>query len=165
MVGAVVRRRQNWKMRARGDGFFVGSETTARVAAGEVVGQLTKDSCVAAACRMLLRDEGLDAPEAYLRLALKTTPRGADVSRAPEVLRQFGARRPYAFRSDLSWAELLRAVERGAAAAVVTAPGSPDEAHLVLVDGVEEDGVLVRNSLPEGCGSVYRVAAEVFLQA
>ena len=153
------------KMRAKGEGFFGQAETLSYQPSSRVIGQMTKESCVSANCRMLLQDEGLDAPEAYLRSALKTTWRGSDVPLVPEVLRQFGSVRTYVFRRDLSWAELQEAVNRGPAMAMVSRPETPDEAHVVLVDAVGEKVVAIRDSLPDGRGTAYQVSSELFLRA
>jgi hypothetical protein len=149
-------------MKAIGEGFFAQAETLPYQPSGRVIGQMTKESGVSANCRMLLQDEGLDAPEAYLRSALQTTWRGSDVPLVPEVLRQFGSVRRYVFWPDRSWAEFQEAVKRGPAMAMVSRPETPDEAHVLLVDAVEENLVAIRDSLPDGQGAAYRVSVELF---
>jgi hypothetical protein len=56
--------------RARG-WFFAAAETLPYEPRGAVIGQARPDSCVAACCRMLLNDAGIEVPEAFIRAALR----------------------------------------------------------------------------------------------
>ena len=151
------------RRRARG-GIFA-AETLARYTPkGALVGQLTPDSCVAGISRMLLRDLVKDVPEAHLRVALQTDRAGTDLHKLPAVLKQFGLPVRYVVRESLSLEELVKAVAVGPAIVPVKVKRGSD-LHAVIVDEIDEEWVSIRDPLPEGRGSAYRVRLDAFLRA
>ncbi|HEX8844214.1 MAG TPA: cysteine peptidase family C39 domain-containing protein [Pyrinomonadaceae bacterium] len=149
--------------RARG-GIFA-AETLARYTPkGALVGQLTPDSCVAGISRMLLRDLVKDVPEAHLRVALQTDRAGTDLHKLPAVLKQFGLPVRYVVREALSLKELVKAVTVGPGIVTVKVKRGSD-LHAVIVDEIDEEWVSIRDPLPEGRGSAYRVRRDAFLRA
>ncbi len=146
---------------ARGKGFFAAAETETYHPQGNVIGQMTPDSCVAACCRMLLRDHVADIVESHLRVALETDEEGSFVSKAPEVLRHFGLLPPYVYSANLTVDDLKQAASHGP---IVAAVRFADERswHTLLVDEFDDEWVLIRDSLPEGIGSAYKVSLTEF---
>ena len=142
--------------------FFAAFDTYSYAPTGVVCGQYKQDSCVAACCRMLLADQGLDWPESDLRAALKVDG-GAFLSAMPQVLGRCGLPVTYQYRRDLTIDELKRAVQNGSATAFVFRP-KEQAGHALLVDKVNEDWVCIRDPLPETKGRAYRVALADFLQ-
>lgn len=149
--------------RLKGEGAFASAKTYPYQPKGSVEGQRTDHSCIAASCRMLLQDHGKDVVELHLREALKTDELGALISDAPPVLQQFGLPRPYTYRDDLAMADLQEATKRGAAIVFLKVPKLG--AHALLVDGIGDDLVLIRDSLPIGRGAAYKVSAKDFQKA
>jgi ABC-type bacteriocin/lantibiotic exporter with double-glycine peptidase domain len=146
---------------ARGEGFFAKLETQPYRPQGALIGQFYDDSCVAACCRMLLRDAVGEVAEAVLRAALETD-RGAYLSAVPETLRQFGLP-GYVYDPALSLAELQASTAKGPAiVAVKRRPGDVD-AHALVIDRIVEQSVSIRDPLPEGTGSAYQVTVEALL--
>lgn len=95
-------------MKAKG-WFFSDVETWPYEAHGVAIGQGRADSCVAACCRMLLSDHGIEQPEAFIRASLKLDE-GAFLSEAPRVLSEFGVNVPYRYHCDLTLDDLKKAV-------------------------------------------------------
>lgn len=154
--------------RARGDGFFAAMETAPREPRGVLVGQHTGASCAAACCRMLLLDslqgaeDSLLFSESFLRAALATNSRGTVIARIPEVLHEIGLPAMYHYRQDLVIGELQKAVKAIPAIALVRASGD-DEFHALIVEGIKGQSVDIRDPLPEGIGSAYRISLALFL--
>lgn len=149
--------------KVRGEGFFARFETSPYRPSGIVLGQFYDDSCVAACCRMLLHDSAEDVSEAELRADLQTDG-GSYLSAVPETLRQFGLLAGYVYHYDLSLAELRAAVAKGPAIVAVKHLPDDDDAHALVIDRIAREYVYVRDPLPEGAGSAYRVTAEAFLR-
>jgi ABC-type bacteriocin/lantibiotic exporter with double-glycine peptidase domain len=152
------------KQRARGDGFFVETETLSYQPKGAVIGQMLEDSCIAAVCRMLLFDEKIDVPEVYLRIALRVDEQGGYVSAIPQGLKNFAPQMQYSFRTDLTLDELRVAAEKKNAIVKVKSKNFIGY-HVVIVDGFQNDFVLVRDPLPLGIGSAYKIKLDVFVNA
>lgn len=149
--------------RARGDGFFTAEETLLYEPTSHLIGQFTEDSCAAACCRMILLGQGLDIVESYLRHVLEVDG-GVALSALPPVLQQLGAAESYIYRADLSL-ETLRDLTRKAAAIVYVKRERARDGHALLVDGIDDEGfVLIRDPLPLGTGSAYKVSVESFLK-
>lgn len=68
------------------DSYFPAAYRSGYTPEGRVHGQVTRSSCVAASCRMLL-DPDPREKRGLLRAALETTSRGAYLSDVPDVLR------------------------------------------------------------------------------
>ena len=154
--------------RERARGFFAAFETQAYLPSGCLLGQETPDSCAAACGRMLLMDYLADArgnyefAESFLRDALKTGLRGTSLPRIAGALVKFGMPLPYVYRKELSLAEFARAVRRAPVISFIKAEND-DDYHAVLVDRITDEAVYLRDPLPQGCGSAYRIALSVFL--
>lgn len=129
---------------------------------GVVLGQSRADSCVAACCRMLLQDHGIEIAEAFISHELELNE-GAFVSRLPEILRSFGLDRHYVYRHDLTFDELKAAVERGTAVVFVKMSGALD-GHALVVEDITDNLIAVRDPLPEGEGKAYRAHLADFLR-
>lgn len=151
------------KSRARG-GIFAAETLAPYTPKGALVGQLTPDSCVAGISRMLLRDPVKDVPEAHLRIALQTDRTGTDLHKLPAVLKQFGLSVHYVVREALSLEELVKAIIVGPGVVTVKVKRGSD-LHAVIVDEIGEEWVAIRDPLPEGRGSAYRVRLNAFLRA
>jgi ABC-type bacteriocin/lantibiotic exporter with double-glycine peptidase domain len=149
--------------RARG-GIFAAEPLTSYTPKGALVGQLTPDSCVAAISRMLLLDLVGAVPEAHLRVALQTNHAGTDLHRLPPVLKKFGLPLRYILQEELSLEDLAKAVNAVPAIVTVKVRDGSD-LHAVIVDEIDEEWVAIRDPLPEGHGSAYRVRLDAFLRA
>ncbi len=125
------------------------------------MGQGRADSCVAACCRMLLSDHGIEQPEAFIRTALKLEE-GAFLSEAPRVLSEFGLKVPYRYCRDLATGDLEKVVGIATVVAYVSKPGQKI-GHAVLIDELSSQVVAVRDPLPEGVGRAYRLSLTDFL--
>jgi hypothetical protein len=158
------------RKRARGDGFFAAADTKASQPRGRLLGQETGYSCVAACCRMLLLDYVAGAEddylvsESFLRAALATDFKGTAIVRIPEVLREKGMPITYHYRKDLTIDDLRESVESFPAIAMVRAKGD-DDFHALIVEGVTDTSVNIRDPLPEGTGSAYSLSLALFLSA
>lgn len=149
--------------RARG-GIFAAESLARYTPKGALVGQLTPDSCVAGISRMLLRDLVKDVPEAHLRVTLQTDRAGTDLHKLPAVLKQFGSPVHYVIREALSLEELAMAVNTGPAVVSVKVKRGSD-LHALIVDEIVEEWIAIRDTLPEGRGSAYRIRLDAFLRA
>jgi hypothetical protein len=147
--------------RARGY-FFASVPTFPYRPRGVVFGQNRPDSCVAACCRMLLHDQGIEIAESYIRDALQINS-GSYVSQIPETLQAFELAIQYQYRNNLTIAGLTDAVKYGVAAAFVKTPNALD-GHALLVDEIRDGLVAVRDPLPEGEGRAYKVSVSNFLK-
>jgi ABC-type bacteriocin/lantibiotic exporter with double-glycine peptidase domain len=149
--------------KSRGEGFFVAEETLPYKPRGELIGQMTDESCVAAVCRILLQQFGEDEPEAYLRNALSVDRLGAFLSRVPDVIENYQLSVTYIYRNDLTLEELKAATQKGFAAVNV---GFVERGfHSLVIEGFEEEFVLIRDPLPPVRGSAYKVRLEIFIAA
>ncbi len=157
-------------MRARGEGFFAAVDTQPYQSHGILLGQETEYSCVAACCRMLLFDQVPGAEndylvsESFLRTALQTNYRGSTVAQIPDVMRDHGSPLRYVYRKNLTIDDLQAAVEFFPAVALVS-NREAGEYHAVIVDGVNDESVWIRDPLPESTGSAYSLAQAIFLTA
>ena len=142
--------------------FFAEAEIFAYRTPGLLFGQVAQDSCVAACCRMILGDHGISIAESYLRDALQLDE-GSYVSLLPALLRGFGLATDYVYRNDLTLAELTTATWQDAAVAFVKTPNSVG-GHALVVDGIADGLVKIRDPLPQGHGKAYSVTTEVFLK-
>ncbi|MGH9844887.1 MAG: hypothetical protein ACREEM_39730 [Blastocatellia bacterium] len=133
-----------------------------------MLGQATDDSCVPACVRMLLLDNFPEKAgdylfsESFLRMDFETEREGSVITRIPEVLRQRGLTRPYLYQTDLAVDDLRGSLARGFAIAIVRTL-LPREAHAVIVEELTDDEVAVRDPLPQGKGSAYRIPLTEFL--
>lgn len=147
-----------------GDGAFALEETFPYEEARNIVGQMTGSSCVAAACRMLLNDIGHEyIPEAYIRDATNVVQgEGTALSNASKALNLYDISADY--KPQLSIDELQAATNNGAAIVSITTE-TTGGSHALLVDGFEGNQVLIRDPLPEGQGSAYKVDIDTFTRA
>ncbi|MCI0488779.1 MAG: hypothetical protein L0229_19485 [Blastocatellia bacterium] len=115
---------------------------------------------------MLLRDQGREEVyEAMLRTSLNIRGEGGLISDVPDVLRRFGSRLNYRYRDDLSVEDLQAATLKGAALVGLKFKGGRGS-HALLVDGIENDAyVLIRDPLPRGEGSAYKISLTSFLKS
>lgn len=154
--------------RARGEGFFAAVDTHPYQPRGILLGQETENSCVAACCRMLLLDQLASAnqnyryAESFLRSALATDEDGSSITIIPDVLRQFGLSQQYVYRRDFTLEKLRNQAAAHSVIAVIKAK-SEDDLHAVIVDAVLADAAAIRDPLPEGRGSAYRISLGIFL--
>jgi len=142
--------------------YFSDIETLLYESHGIVLGQASADSCVAACCRMLLHDEGIEQPEAFIRDALDLDE-GGYVSRIPDILRAFGSRASYEYRNDLTTDDLKQVVQRGPAVVFLKRPRDRF-GHALLVEEFSGNLIGVRDPLPEGEGAAYRIPSDDFLK-
>ena len=131
-----------------------------------VFGQAYNDSCVAACCKMLLDDEGITAVESRIRIVVKVVKdKGADLQDAPEALKVLGASLRYCYEENFSLDELETATSIGSVMVSVKTPIIGSGSHAVIVDGLSRQMVLIRDPLPLGEGSAYKITLARFKQA
>jgi hypothetical protein len=153
-------------MRAKGDGFFSKANTQPYQPWGAVIGQIHEDSCVAACCRMWLKDQGVEEPEVVVRAVLEVRGLGTNISRVPAAMRQFGSTAQYEFRDDLTLADLQQALLRGSAMVFLKESPQARDGHTLLVEAIaDEQWVAMRDPWPPGYGAAYKVRLDVFLRA
>jgi hypothetical protein len=138
--------------------FFITEKIFDYTPAGKLSGQSSDYSCVAGAARMILRDNGIDLPEAYLRAELKTTKEGTPLSHVAGVLTEEIGNK-YVFRGKMKFDDLKSALEKGSAIVNVRAGGL---VHSVVIDKIEDGKVNLRDPLPVGIGKAYAVTEETF---
>ena len=148
-------------MRARG-WFFIQAQIFAYRPTGVVYGQGAQDSCLAAGCRMLLRDYGVELAEAYLRDALRLD-QGSYLSQVPALLQAFKTGQDFVYCDDLTLDDLKLAVRLGSALVFVK-EGKGFAGHALLVDEINESRVAIRDPLPLGMGKAYRVSVTDFVR-
>jgi hypothetical protein len=110
---------------------------------------------------MLLADQEIEVPEAFLRNELELKE-GAFVSQVPAILQSFGFRDLYVYLHDLTIEQLTEAVRRGPAIVFVKALNMFD-GHALVVDEIADDLIAIRDPLPESEGKAYRVLLADFL--
>lgn len=151
--------------KARGNPFFSFTETFPYHTDKTVLGQNTLDSCVAAICRMILADNGIEVSEYHLRNDLKIDTEGASLQDIPEVLRLYGLRENYQFTRNLTLDDLREFTITDSVFVNLRKPNQRI-GHAVVIDGFEKiEGelyVLVRDSLPLMLGTAYKIKAKTF---
>ncbi len=85
--------------------------------AGQVIGQMTAETCVAGGCRMIASDVGVMLTEETVAAALETTAGGANVLRSAQVLEELGVAGGKAF-PNATLAELEAGLASGRSAMV-----------------------------------------------
>ena len=100
--------------------------------------------------------------ESALRAAFETDEDGSTIALIPAVLREYGASAPYVYREQMTEMELRRAVRRHPLIALVPARRNVDY-HALIVDKVEAEMVAIRDPLPTGEGTAYRLPLRLFL--
>jgi ABC-type bacteriocin/lantibiotic exporter with double-glycine peptidase domain len=155
--------------KARG-GFFASEEVTPYFPKGVILGQRDPNACVPACCRMLLFDilahpqANPDLSESHLRNLFGTNESGSSISEMPEILRQLGVAEAYEYQRALTLEELGAAILRGSALVTVHS-ASYQGTHAVLIDEIVDNFVAIRDPLPPGRGSAYRLPLEIFMRA
>ncbi len=149
-------------MKAIGKGVFAAHETFSYHPRGILFGQLKEESCAAAVCRMLLRDDGIDIPEAYLRIVLQTDERGTLLTNIAPALKRMGIKKVYELRKLETVAELREKANQNPAVVVVKASEDGDF-HTVIADKISEEFLFIRDPLPTGTGAAYKIRIEDFL--
>lgn len=151
-------------------GFFAFAETTPYQPRGVLLGQQTSDSCVPACCRMLLLDHfpSLHADyqfsESFLRTALGTDIEVTYISNIPRLFQQVGFSMPYMFSASVTVEQLIEAITNAPIIVRVTIEGD-EQGHVVIVEEIKDDRVAIRDPLPEGSGSAYRISWQTFCAA
>lgn len=140
--------------------FFEESEQSIYQTPRELIPQFNDDSCVAACVRMLLADFGIDAAESYLASALEIS-NGSLLSKAPQILEDFGLPQKYQWRKNLTLADLSVALQTGSAIVSVKRRGAIF-GHALVVDAIFNDEIRLRDPLPKNQGKSYAVAVEKF---
>jgi ABC-type bacteriocin/lantibiotic exporter with double-glycine peptidase domain len=126
--------------------------------------QLHGGSCVAACARMLLKDFGVEQPEAYIRAAIGVDAlEGGYLSNVPAGLKDLEFPREARYHERLTLPELRWHTATNAALVGVKLEGYGF--HALVVDGFEGDDVRLRDPLPVGTGSSYKVGQEYFCEA
>lgn len=149
-------------VRAQGEGFFARIDTRPYHPRGAVVGQVYHDSCVAACCRMLLRDQGRIVGETMIRAALMADDKGAYLSAAVTALSRLGAEVSYVYCPELDVPGLRAAVGRGPAIVFLKDDPQDDVGHVVIVDEFKDDYVCIRDPWPLASGAAYAVSLAGF---
>ena len=110
---------------------------------------------------MILQDDGIEVPEAYLRNILETDRTGTDLSQIPKALEIFGAKQKYSFVRLRTIDELKDKSSLFPTIAAVKVKGN-NAYHTILIDKIFGDFVFVRDPLPSGQGKSYKVKIEDF---
>jgi hypothetical protein len=122
---------------------------------------------------MILSDNGIFLPEAYVReMANIDASAGIHIRDAVPglntILENSGVSARYVYSSSVSLEELRSATSRGSAVVDVRVPAGTTgdhKIHAVIVDGIENNLVLIRDPLPEGAGSAYKISVDDFMKA
>lgn len=127
---------------------------------GEVFEQNYDGSCLAACCKMVLSDDGIVQPEAYIRTAADVdAQQGGYLSNAPDALDALGSPNSYTYETDMTLNQLEDATA-GGKSAIVSMNLPQGGLHAIVVDGVEDGMVLIRDP----AGEAYKVTIEDFLK-
>lgn len=110
---------------------------------------------------MILHDDGIEIPEAYLRNILQTDRTGTDLSQIPKTLEIFGAKQRFTLVRLRTIDELKDKSWLFPTIAVVKVRGN-DNFHTILIDKIFGDFVFVRDPLPSGQGKSYKVKMDDF---
>jgi ABC-type bacteriocin/lantibiotic exporter with double-glycine peptidase domain len=153
---------QSGLMKAIVKGIFAAHETFSYHPRGALFGQLKEESCAAAVCRMLLQDDNIEIPEAYLRIVLQTDEQGTLLTNIAPTLKQMGIKKLYELRNLETVAELREKVTRNPAIVVVKVNEGGDF-HTVIVDKISDEFLSIRDPLPAGTGAAYKIRIEDFL--
>jgi hypothetical protein len=152
---------------ARG-GFFAALKTEPYQPQGLLLGQETDDSCAAACCRMLLFDQlsgnrnDYHYAECFIREVLGTDKQGSNIRRIPDAPDAFGAPMKYVLRRKMTAMELLDSSSRHFVIALLPIQNTLYY-HALIVDEIESQMVAVRDPLPVGQGTAYRLSLSAFL--
>jgi hypothetical protein len=129
--------------------------------AGQVIGQMTMETCVAASCRMIASDVGVTLSEGTVATALETSSSGANMLRSAEVLESLGVGGGQAVQSA-TLAQLEAALAGGRSAMVgVNIPSIGR--HAMVVDRIANGTVFLRDPLPVAQGSSFAMPLREFL--
>ena len=110
---------------------------------------------------MILGDADIDVPEAYIRgVANIDADEGGVLSSNPAALNDFGLPTQYTFEPNATIDQLEAATADGQPAIASISTGVPGASHAVVIDGVEDGMVLIRDPL----GESYKVTIENFLK-
>lgn len=139
--------------------FFTDEENFPYEPAGASIGQTQDYSCVAASTRMILSDNDIDLPEAFLRNALETNETGTALSKTVKLLNDEIKSGQYIFNRKTDFETLRASVEKGSAIVNVRRESL---VHSLIVDKIEDDMVFLRDPLPVGKGKAYAVSVQTF---
>ena len=145
-------------------GIFASYKTFPYYPQGCLIGQLLDESCVAAVCRMILQDDGIEIPEAYLRNILQTDEQGTLLSNIAPILQKMRAKRIYELKMLENIEKLREKVDLGATIVAVKIDENNDF-HTIIVDKISDEFLSVRDPLPNGTGKAYQLRIEDFLSA
>lgn len=141
-----------------GDGAFLEEQRFPYEPKCGFIEQIHEGSCLAACEKMILRDNGIEVSEAYVRAVTGVDAiDGGYLRDVPNALNKLGLDKPYTYETDLSIDELDTATEDGAAIISVNFRGG---LHALVIDGVEDDMVLIRDP----ARSTYKVTIQDFKQ-
>lgn len=112
----------------------------------------------------MMLENGAEIPEAYFRqLANVKVGEGTALSNSIPALKQYGVSASY--KPNLSIEELRAATSNNRSAIVNVNTVISGGVHAIVVDGIEDNLVLIRDPLPEGVGSAYKLPLETFQTA
>jgi hypothetical protein len=124
-------------------------------------GQSKRNTCVASSLKMILDDMGIKIDEDVLAEKLGTTDNGVSVGKVPEALSKLDINTNVQARPNITIDEMASSVENGKPViASVNIPGKGS--HAIVIDGVGNGQVLIRDPLPMGTGSSYSVSLNDF---
>lgn len=128
---------------------------------GLLHGQSEGNTCVVASLKMILDDMGIKIEENILAENLGTTENGVSVAKVPEALSKLGIETNVEARPNITIDEIANSVSDGKSViASVNVPGKGP--HAIVVDGVSDGQVIIRDPLPMGQGSSYSVFVNDF---
>jgi len=132
-----------------------------------LLGQTFDFSCVAASCRMLLADFGVNIPEAFVRSAAGVDIDGAFLRNLPQALKNIGEAvdRPeltrFVYIREQSVDRLEAALGNGPVAANIRTSRTGG-LHAIVIDKIENGRVFIRDPLPVGIGSGQSISLDDF---
>lgn len=125
-------------------------------------GQLGRSDCALASLEMILKDFGAELPVPLdLAVAMKYDPiGGARIFEIPNALDRLGIDGVNAESHPMTINQLQKSLEGGSKAIVSVNNGNG--AHAVIVDGINNGNVTIRDPLPIGKGSKYIIPKQTF---
>jgi hypothetical protein len=118
-----------------------------------LVDQMEGGSCVGSCGKMLLADKGIDIPEAYIRNMLGIDASGTSVRNLQKLVDEMPELSGATVRANAAVSDVVELAANGPVAVNIT--HSTYGSHAVIVDGIQDGRVLIRDPLPEGLGSSY----------
>ena len=124
-------------------------------------GQLGPADCAITSLDILLKDLGIEKPISEIAEAMNYDPfQGSNIFNIPEALNKMGIENIEANKSAMTIDQLEIALSDGRSAIVSVNNGNGG--HAIIVDGINNGQVTIRDPLPIGKGSSYTISTSEF---